>query len=163
MELEVVKQITSDFFSKMIVDLESLDVTQEAEDIFYIKVKTTDSSLLIWYSWKNLEDIRTILKWILSKINWKNLVLHLEVNDYLSKKEDKLFDFIRKKIDIAKTWKEVILPFFNSYERKKIHSYVADLKDDTIFTKSVWEGEERRMHICKISKSMTIDMDWIDI
>lgn len=71
----------------MWVSLESLEVTKEDENIFYVKVKTTDSSLLIWYSWKNLEDIRTILKAILAKINWKNVVLHLEVNDYLSKKK----------------------------------------------------------------------------
>lgn len=163
MELEIVKQITNDFFSKMIVDLESIEVIQEDENIFYIKIKTTDSPLLIGYSWKNLEDIRTILKWILSKINGKNLVLHLEVNDYLSKKEDKLFNFISKKIELAKTGKEIILPFFNSYERKKIHWYVSELKDDTIFTKSIWEGEERRLHICKKNKNITIDMDGIGI
>lgn len=163
MELEIVKQISNCFFDKMWVNLDSLEVTQEDENIFYVKLKTKDSSLLIWYSWKNLEDIRTVLKAILSKINWKNLVLHLEVNDYLSKKEDKLYDFISKKIEIVKSWKEVILPFFNSYERKKIHSYVAQLKDETIFTKSIWEWEQRRIHIYKISKNMTIDVDWIDI
>lgn len=163
MELENVKKITSEFFEKMLVELDSLEVIQEDENIFYVKIKTTQSSLVIGYSGKNLEDIRTILKGILSKINGKNVVLHLEVNDYLSKKEDKLFDFIKKKIEIVKTGREVILPFFNSYERKKIHGYVSELKDDTIFTKSIGEWEERRMHICKKSKNITIDMDGIDI
>lgn len=163
MEWENVKKITSEFFEKMLVELDSLEVIQEDENIFYVKIKTTESSLVIGYSGKNLEDIRTILKGILSKINGKNVVLHLEVNDYLSKKEDKLFDFISKKIEIVKTGREVILPFFNSYERKKIHGYVSELKDDTIFTKSIGEWEERRMHICKKSKNITIDMDGIDI
>lgn len=163
MELENVKKITSEFFEKMLVELDSFEVIQEDENIFYVKIKTTESSLVIGYSGKNLEDIRTILKGILSKINGKNVVLHLEVNDYLSKKEDKLFDFIKKKIEIVKTGREVILPFFNSYERKKIHGYVSELKDDTIFTKSIGEWEERRMHICKKSKNITIDMDGIDI
>lgn len=68
---------------------------------------------------KNLEDIRNILKNILSKKFDKNIVLHLEVNDYINKKDDRLFNFISKKIDLLKkSWKEIILPFFNSYERK---------------------------------------------
>ncbi len=161
--MENIKKITSEFFEKMLVSIDELEILQEQENIYFIKIKTTDSSLLIWYSWKNLEDIRTILKWILSKINWKSIVLHLEVNDYLSKKEDKLYNFIAKKIEIAKSWREVILPFFNAYDRKKIHSYVSELKDDSIWTKSVWEWAERRLHICKKSENITIDMDGIDI
>lgn len=163
MELETVNKISRDFFEKMGINLDNLEVSKEDENIFYIKVKTNDSPLLIWYSGKNLENIKTVLKSILSRINWENLILHLEVNDYISKKEDKLHDFIRKKIEIVKSWKEVILPFFNSYERKKIHSYVARLKDETIFTKSIWEWKQRRLHICKVNKNITIDVDWIDI
>jgi len=163
MEIEVVKQITNEFFKKLLVNIDDIEILQEQEDIFYIKIKTPDSSLLIWYSGKNLEDIRKILRDILSKINGKNIILHIEINDYLSKKEDKLFNFILKKIEIAKSWKEVILPFFSAYDRKKIHSYVSKLKDETIFTKSVWEWSERRLHICKKSENITIDMDWIDI
>jgi len=163
MELETVKKISRVFFEKMGINLNNLEVNKEDENIFYVKVETNDSPLLIWYSGKNLENIRTVLKSILSRINWENLILHLEVNDYISKKEDKLYDFIRKKIEIVKSWKEVILPFFNSYERKKIHSYVARLKDETIFTKSIWEWKQRRLHICKVNKNITIDVDWIDI
>lgn len=163
MKLEVIKQITKDFFDKMLVSIDSIEIIEEKENIFYIKIKTPDSPLLIWYSGKNLENIRKVLRAILSKINWKNVILHIEINDYLSKKEDKLFDFISKKIEIAKSWKEVILPFFNAYYRKKIHSYVSKIKDDTIFTKSVWEWAERRLHICKKSQNITIDIDWIDI
>lgn len=163
MEIEIIRQISNDFFDKIWINLNNLEIIKEDENIFYIKVKTNDSSLLIWYLWKNLEDVKIILRAILSKINWKNLILHLEVNDYLSKKEDKLFNFIKKKIEIVKSWKEVILPFFNSYERKKIHSYVSELKDKTIFTKSIWEWEQRRLHICKVNKKISIDIDWVDI
>ncbi|MDD5769387.1 MAG: KH domain-containing protein [Candidatus Gracilibacteria bacterium] len=163
MELENVKQIVSDFFNKMLIDIESIEILKEDENIFYVKIKTNDSPLVIGYSGKNLEDIRTVLRGILSKINGQSIVIHLEVNDYLSKKEDKLIDFISKKIQIAKTGKEVILPFFNSYERKKIHGFVSSLNDDSIFTKSIGEGAERKLHICKKNKNITIDMDGIDI
>ena len=107
MELEVVQKIANDFFEKMLITLDSLEVIQEEENIFYIKVKTSESSLMIGYSGKNLEDIRTILKGILSKINGKNVVLHLEVNDYLSKKEDKLLDaFVKEVIRLAEEKEE---------------------------------------------------------
>ncbi len=121
MSWENIQEIALSFFEKLCIDIENMEVTQEAENIYYIKLKTPDSWLLIWYSGKTLEDIRGVLKAIISQY-WenKNIILHIEVNDYLSKKEDKLHDFIMKKIQLVKSWKwDVILPFFNSYERKK--------------------------------------------
>ncbi len=165
MSWENIQEIALSFFEKLCIDIENMEVTQEAENIYYIKLKTPDSWLLIWYSGKTLEDIRGVLKAIISQY-WenKNIILHIEVNDYLSKKEDKLHDFIMKKIQLVKSWKwDVILPFFNSYERKKIHSYVCELNDSEIFTKSVGDWAERRLHICKKSKNITIDIDGIDI
>lgn len=165
MSWENIQEIALSFFEKLCIDIENIEVTQEAENIYYIKLKTPDSWLLIWYSGKTLEDIRSVLKAIISQY-WenKNIILHLEVNDYLSKKEDKLHNFIMKKIQLVKSWKwDIVLPFFNSYERKKIHSYVCELNDSEIFTKSVGEWAERRLHICKKSKNITIDIDGIDI
>lgn len=165
MSWDVIKKITLQFFDKLCIEIENIDIITEPENIYYIKIKTPDSWLLIWYSGKTLEDIRTILKWIITQhLEEKHIILHVEVNDYLSKKEDKLHDFIMKKISLVKSGKwEIVLPFFNSYERKKIHSYVCELNDSEIFTKSVWDGSERRLHICKKSKNITIDMDGIDI
>lgn len=167
MELENVKNITINFFDKLSVSIESIDVLKEQEKIFYIKIKTTESSLLIWYSGWNLEDIRVILKHIISKKFWENIILHIEVNDYLSKKEDKLHHFIIKKIEIVKNiGKEIILPYFNAYERKRIHSFVSEIDNSVIYTKSIWEWKDRRIHICKKNLNMsidTLDMDWVDI
>lgn len=164
MQLDEIKQIVDTFFEKLNVDIKNLEINLEEVNIFSIKIETVDSSLLIWYSGKNLEDIRTILKSIISKKVWENIILHLEVNDYLSKKDDKLFNFILKKIDILKSsWKEIVLPFFNAYDRKKIHKFVASLNDENIFTKSVWEWKNRRLHLCKKSQNLTIDIYWIDI
>jgi len=47
MEIEVVKQITNEFFKKLLVNIDDIEILQEQEDIFYIKIKTPDSSLLI--------------------------------------------------------------------------------------------------------------------
>lgn len=164
MEVSVIKSLVEEFLEKLLINIDTLEILNESDDVYFIKIKTSESSLFIGHSWKNLEDIRNILKNILSKKFDKNIVLHLEVNDYISKKDDRLFNFISKKIDLLKkTWKEIILPFFNSYERKKIHSYVSELNDSSIYTKSVWEWNNRRLHLCKKSTNITIDIDWIDI
>ncbi len=165
MSWETIREIASNFFEKLCIEIEDINIKQEAENIYYIQLKTPDSWLLIWYAGKSLEDIRTVLKSIIvQNLENKSIILHLEVNDYLSKKENKLHDFIMKKIQFVKSGKwDVVLPFFNSYERKKIHSYVCELNDSEIFTKSVWEWSQRRLHICKKSKNITIDIDGIDI
>lgn len=164
MEIEIIKTLVSEFLEKLMIQTESLEVLNEQENVFFIKLKTPDSSLFIGYSWKNLEDIRNILKNLIIKKLGKNIILHLEVNDYLSKKDDKLYAFVAKKVElIKKLQKEIIFPYFNAYERKKIHSYISELNDSSIYTKSVWEDEQRRIHLCYKSKTMTIDIDWIDI
>jgi len=58
----------------------------------------------------------------------QNIILHLEVNDYLKSKEERLFSFIESKIAIVeKSGKDLVLPFLTAYERKKVHSYVSEL------------------------------------
>lgn len=160
---DIIKNIVEEFFSKMLVDFSNLDVKKELENIYYIKLETTDSSLIIWTRWRNLDDIKNILKILINRKAEENIIIHVEVNDYLKSKEDKLINYIKNKIDYVKeTNKDFRLPFFSAYERKKIHSYVSDLKSD-IYTKSEWEWKDRRLYICKKNNKMTIDLDWIDI
>jgi len=81
-----------------------------------------------------------ILKNILRTDEKQNVIIHLEVNDYLIKKDEKLFDFVQKKVELVqKTGQEIVLPFFSSYERKKIHSFILSLNDKSIFSKSSGE------------------------
>jgi predicted RNA-binding protein Jag len=101
---------------------------------------------------------------MISKIYWEKIKLHLEVNDYIKTKDDRLFDFIKKEISfLEKTGKDIKLPYFSSYERKKIHSIVHKMENKSIYTKSIWEGKDRRLYICKQNPKLTIDIDWDDI
>jgi hypothetical protein len=45
--LDTVKNITQEFFEKMSVDFSNLEVIEEQENIFLIKIKTEESGLLI--------------------------------------------------------------------------------------------------------------------
>jgi len=160
---ELIKNIVEEFFSKMLIDFSNLEVTKELENIYYIKIESTDSSMLIWTRWKNLEEIKSILKIIINKKAEENIIIHIEINDYLKSKEDKLINYIKAKISyVNETNRDFRLPFFSAYERKKIHSYVSTLKSD-IYTKSEWEGKDRRLFICKKNGKMTIDSDGVDI
>lgn len=167
MEAQNITNVVKTFFEKLSIEIENLEVSQEEENIFYVKIQTPDSALLIGYSGKTLEDIRLVLKSIVRKISGENTIIHIEINDYLIKKDEKLFDFIKSKIDIVKkTGNKIILPYFNAYDRKKIHSFIINLKDDDIFSKSSGEWRERRIALCKktpTSKPLELDLDAIDI
>ena len=136
---EKIKDIVENFFTKLWIDFSNLEVKQELENIFYIKIESQDSPLLIWSRGKTLDDIKNILKIMINKNFEESKIIHIEVNDYLKSKEDKLINYIKSKIEIVEnTWKDFKLPFFTAYERKKIHSYVASLKSN-IYTNSEWE------------------------
>ena len=159
-----IKDLVDIFFNKLDIKIDSIDVKQEEENIFFIKLKTEESWLIIWPHWKNLENIKLILNLMIWRLVWNKIRLHIEVNDYMQSKDEKLFSFINSKIVIVeKTSRDIQLPFYSSYERKKIHSFVADYKNDQIYTKSIWEWRERRLYICKKDAKLTIDIDWDDI
>ena len=161
--LESTQVLAKDFFDKLGVQYSDLNVIEEAENIFRISLQSDDSHLLIGPHGKNLEIITHLLKLIASKQSHKHINLHVEVNDYLEKKDEKLLHFIQSKIDYVKSsGKEVILPFFTAYERKKVHSYVSKA-GESIYTQSQWEGKDRRIHLCKKDVKMTIDIDGDDI
>lgn len=163
METEI-NLLVNTFFEKLELNIESIEVIKEEENIFLIKIKTPDSWIIIWPQGKNLESIKLILKLLISKKIWNKIKLHMEVNDYMESKDEKLFSFINSKISIVeKTSKDIQLPFYSAYERKKIHSFVADYWNANIYTKSIWEWKERRLYICKKDVKLTIDIDWDDI
>lgn len=143
-----IKEFSEEFFSKMKVEIDSLEVIVEWEDIYFVKITTTDSAILIWKHWIVFESLQSILRNIFSNKYDKKVRIHLEINDYIHNKDAKLFTLVDSKISLAKeTWENVVLPVLNWYERKKVHSYVVKLWDKTIKSKSKWEWKNRRMYI----------------
>lgn len=152
------------FFNKFNVAYDTLEINEEEKNIFLIKIKTSESWILIWPHWKNLEIIQWLLKLMITRKLDENVKIHLEINDYMENKDEKLYSFIKSKINLVeKNSKDIQLPFYWAYERKKIHSYVAEYGNKNIFTKSIWEWRERRLYICKKDAKLTIDIDWDDI
>jgi len=157
--------LIKEFFDKLNIKIDSLEFSnEENSNIYNLKIQTEESWILIWPHGKNIDAIQNIIKLLISKNIWEKIKLHLEINDYRKSKDDRLFDFIKKEISyLEKTWKDIKLPYFSSYERKKIHSIVHKMENDSIYTKSIWEWKERRLYICKQTPKLTIDIDWDDI
>ena len=163
MEKEIDK-IIKDFFSLLQIEIENIKASVEEENIYNIKIETPDSWIIIGPHGKNIDVVQGILRLLISKKLDAKASLHLEVNDYMKSKDERLFEFIKSKISfVEKSGKDIRLPFLNSYERKKVHSFVADLNNSKISTKSMWEWKERRLFICKETEKLTIDIDWDDI
>ncbi len=162
---ESIEKLTKELFERLNIKLDTLKIQNvEESNIFNIKIETEESGIVIWPNGKNLNMIENILRLMSSKNIWERIKLHIEVNDYMKTKDERLFDFIKAKIRLVeKNWKDIQLPFYSSYERKKIHWFVWDLWKKTISTKSIWEWRERRLYICKEQPKLTIDIDWDDI
>ncbi len=162
--IQKIENITKTFFQKLDIVLENIEVEKQKENVFLIKIKTPDSWIIIWNHWENLKNFENILKLLISRKLEEKINIHLEVNDYIYNKDQKLFNFIDSKIEIVlKTKKDFRLPFLTAYERKKVHSYVASLNNPQIFTKSKWEWKQRRLYLCAKDEKITIDLDWTDI
>jgi len=161
---EDIKNCISLFFNRLEISFDELDTQLKDNNIIVTKIKTEESGILIWPYGKNFDCIQSLIRQMINKNSEIRYKFHLEINDYKSTKDDRLFSFIQSKInDVKKTGIECKLPYYSPYERKKIHSYVAGLNDDSFITKSRWEDKERRMYICKKEQKLTIDFDWDDI
>ncbi len=133
---ENIHLIATKFFDTLGLDYSTLTVEEEAPNIFRIRLESDDSQLLIGPHGRHLDDLTHLLKILTSKSQDDFVNLHIEVNDYLQKKDEKLLNYIQRKIDyVDSSGKEIILPFLTSYERKKVHSYVAENGRD-VYTQS---------------------------
>lgn len=156
-------ELIKEFFSKAQIDIKEISLEKDENSIYSLKIISDDSWIIIWNKWKNLDSFKRIITLLISKQTWEKTRLRLEVNDYLKEKEDKLIKFIESKISYVKeSWKDIKLPFLSSYDRKKIHSFVAELGTN-IYTESKWEWRERRLYICKRTQKLSIDIDWDNI
>jgi len=163
-----IEQICQTFFQLMKIQVDSINIKCEDEErnIYFVTLETPDSKLVIWTHGQTLESIKHLLSRMIESVTWTWVVIHVEVNDYLKSKDDRIYRYIDSKIEyVIRSQKEVALPNYSSYERKKIHNYISEKKLDTIRSYSVWEWKERIMHLAPVSKvqNSNIDIDWIDI
>ena len=174
MENKILKYCTI-FFSKLLIEIETLEIIKEDNFFYHIKLQSTDWTLLIWQNWETIESLQKVLWMSIINIFDKKIKIKLEINNYYKSFEDKLFWRIDRNItSLINNWWEYELWILSPYNRKRIHSYIAK-KYDNIISKSKWKWENRRMYLYisstgkqekksfntnNISKKLTIDINW---
>lgn len=166
--LEKIQEISQKFFELLAIQIDSLTITcqDETRGIYLIDLKTQDSNLVIGTHGQNLDTMKHLLLRMIEKTLKKDVILHIEVNDYLQEKDQKLFRFIDSKIDyVMRSNGRVALPQLTSFERKKVHTHVAEKNIEGLATQSEGEGRERCMYLSYTKKGakLSIDLDGASI
>ena len=132
-----------EFFSNLGITITSLEVKEEWEDVS-VRIETPDSPLLIGVHGKNIESFQHIIGRLAEKKLGHFVHVHLEVNDYMKAKDERLYTFLDGKIAwVRESGKSFQIKNLSSFERKKAHNYISDKKIDWLSTKSEWEGDAR--------------------
>ncbi len=148
------------FFQLLGIKYTWIDIIPKEKNILLIHIKTDNSDIFIGKKSIHLDAIQKILCQMLNKNQEQKQRVHIQINDFQFSKDIKLFQFIQEKVDqVKRTWLDCRLPIYSPYERKKIHSYVADLNEKNIITKTVDEDSKRIIYICKKWISLTIYID----
>jgi predicted RNA-binding protein Jag len=116
------------FFTDLGITITSLTVKEEAGDLS-VRIETPDSPLLIGIHGRNIEAFQHYFARITEKKLGHFVHVHLEVNDYVKAKDDRLFAFLDGKIEwVMQSGKSTQIKNLSSFERKKAHSYISEKK-----------------------------------
>lgn len=144
MENTILLYVT-DFFNRLSITLTSISVTVVGDDID-IRIETPDSPLLIGIHGKNIEAFQHLLSRMIEKEMNQFLHIHLEVNDYMKLRDEKLFRLLDSKIAfVMSIWPTTHIENLTPYERKKAHNYIAEKHIPGIKTESEGESSKRTL------------------
>ncbi len=107
-----------------------------------VKLFSNNNAILIGKNGRTISALQTILRQIISKEIKEKIVIILDVENYKEKRV-KNIEYLAKKTarEVAKTKVEAKLDSMNSYERRIVHSVLAD--DKYVYTESVGEEPNR--------------------
>lgn len=140
---DTIQSLVTDFWTWLGISLEKVETIVTGEDV-NIHIQTPDSALIIGMHGKSLESFNHILGRMIEKVTGTFVHVHLEVNDYMKAKDERLFRFLDGKIAfVMSTGKPLRIPNLNSYDRKKAHNYISEKNIEKLTTHSEWTGTDR--------------------
>lgn len=143
--LEIIKEITKDFFKKTTFEVE-IEFLPPQELTLPINLKTDDPQILIGERGQTLVEIQHLLKIISKRKIQEPFFIDLDINDYKKKKIECLKELAKSVVDeVTLTKKEKSLAPMPAYERRIIHLELADRQDIT--TESIGQEPERKVVI----------------
>lgn len=139
-----IKETLNQITKLMSVD-SNLEVRRRNNNIS-ITIFSNNNSILIGKNGKNIAALQLIIRQIVnSKLN-ENISIILDVGNYKEKRV-KNIEYLAKKLarEAHKTKTEITMDSMNSYERRIVHSVLAD--DKYVYTESIGEEPNRKVVI----------------
>ena len=125
-----------------LMQIESNFEVRVREKTISVKLFSDNNAILIGKNGRTIGALQTILRQIISKEIKDKITIILDVENY-KEKRTKNIEYLAKKTarEVAKTKVEAKMDSMNSYERRIVHSVLAD--DKYVYTESVGEEPNR--------------------
>lgn len=140
------KKYLDNIFQSLEIDVKTeFRSLNEGTEIYY-QIQSRENALLIGRDGKTLDAIQTLLKTYLHNYTDEKLTVSLDIGQYKQNRKKQL-EILATKLakEVAFTRVEVRLDPMNSYERRIIHTKLAEWRD--VYTESEGEGENRQIVI----------------
>ena len=149
------KEVVNEFilhFCKQLGEMMGLELVTELHyqgDTVTVSLNSDQNAILIGKDGRTLNSIQIVLRQAIRKEINSSLKIMLDVADYKEKKMKNLEREVKKIAhEVVQSGVECSLDPMNSYERRFVHSIVADIAG--VKTESVGEGKERHIVIKKV-------------
>ena len=142
--ISYIKETINEIIKKMNAEA-NLEVRRREENIS-ITIFSDNNAILIGKNGKNVSALQLLIRQIVnSKLN-KPLSIIIDVGNYKEKRA-KNIEYLAKKLarEAYKTKTEITMDSMNSYERRIVHSALAD--DKYVYTESTGEEPSRKVVI----------------
>ena len=138
--LNYTKEIISEILKLMNIDVKF--EIRRREKTISVKLFSDNNAILIGKNGRTMSALQTIVRQIISNEINEKLSIVLDVENY-KEKRTKNIEYLAKKTarEVAKTKVEATLDSMNSYERRIVHSILAD--DKYVYTESIGEEPNR--------------------
>jgi len=138
--LNYAKEIIAEILKLMNIDVK-FEIKKRKKTIS-IRLFSDNNAILIGKNGRTMSALQTIVRQIISNEINEKLSIVLDVENY-KEKRTKNIEYLAKKTarEVAKTKVEATLDSMNSYERRIVHSILAD--DKYVYTESIGEEPNR--------------------
>ena len=139
-----IKETISEIIRKMSAE-GNLEVRRREENIT-ITIFSDNNAILIGKNGKNVSALQLIVRQMVNSKLSKPLSIIIDVGNYKEKRA-KNIEYLAKKLarEAYKTKTEITMDSMNSYERRIVHSILAD--DKYVYTESIGEEPNRKVVI----------------
>ncbi len=125
-----------------LMDIEVNYEVRRRDNTITIKLFSNNNAILIGKNGRTISSLQTIVRQIVSKETNENIKIMLDVENY-KEKRIKNVEYLAKKLarEVAKTKVDIKMDSMNSYERRVVHSILAN--DKYVYTESIGEEPNR--------------------